>query len=417
MKLSNFGNQLSRTAGIVDLMEDLGEALNVNPDLLFLGGGNPAHIPAFESLVAEHLRQIASNPKKLHKLIGVYQSPRGSEELIDALVKYFNEQCGWQVGPRNITITNGSQSAFFSLINMFAGLADSEEHNARKEIVFPLMPEYLGYSDQGVHEGIFKGFKPRIQSLDVHRFKYQVDFDAVQLSSRTAAMCVSRPTNPTGNMVTGEEMQRLSQLAATRDIPLIVDCAYGNPFPGVVYDQVETLWNEQNIWVMSLSKLGLPGARTGIVVANEALIERLVTINTVMNLANGNFGPAVMTEILQQGQLPHIRDDILLPFYRSRRDFTLQAIAQHFEGLEYAVHKPEGAFFLWVWFKGLPISSTELYEQLKAQGVLIMDGSHFFFGVDENWPHAHECIRLSYCQSETVINQAIEKIAALVKSF
>ena len=42
MNLSNFGRKLSNRNGIVSLMEDLGEALNVNPDLLFLGGGNPA---------------------------------------------------------------------------------------------------------------------------------------------------------------------------------------------------------------------------------------------------------------------------------------------------------------------------------------------------------------------------------------
>lgn len=415
MKLSNFGNQLSRSAGIVDLMEDLGEALNVNPDLLFLGGGNPAHIPAFENLIAEHLGAIARDPQKLHKLVGIYQSPRGSEELICELVKYFNNQCGWCVRPENIAITNGSQSAFFSLINMFAGLIDTEPKGARQEVVFPLMPEYLGYSDQGVHEGIFKGFKPQIQFLDEHRFKYQVDFDGIELSNQTAAMCVSRPTNPTGNMITADEISRLSTLAASRDIPLIVDCAYGNPFPGVVYDQVETLWNEQNIWVMSLSKLGLPGARTGIVVANEDIIQRLVNINTVMNLANGNFGPALMTELLKQGQLPSIRDDILLPFYRGRRDFIVSAIDRHFTGLDYAVHKPEGAFFVWIWFKDLPITSTDLYERLKEQGVLIMDGSHFFFGVDQSWPHARECVRLNYCQSEDVIDSALRQMAALIR--
>jgi len=40
--------------------------------------------------------------------------------------------------------------------------------------------------------------------------------------------------------------------------------------------------------------------------------------------------------------------------------------------LPYHVHKPEGAFFLWLWFEGLPVSSQELYERLKKRGVAII---------------------------------------------
>src|SRR5690606_9205168 len=136
MKLSKFGKQLTAESGIVNLMEDLGDAINVNPNLLFMGGGNPARIPAFEAIIAAKLKHIADNPKALHKLIGTYQSPRGSEELIDALVSFFNTQCNWPINKNNIALANGSQSAFFILLNMFAD-------NAGK-ICFPLMPEYLG---------------------------------------------------------------------------------------------------------------------------------------------------------------------------------------------------------------------------------------------------------------------------------
>ena len=82
MSLSRFGQQLTSDAAIVNLMEDLGVALNVNPDVLFLGGGNPAQIPEVEQCVAQHLQKIATNPDVLHKLLGIYQSPRGSETLL-----------------------------------------------------------------------------------------------------------------------------------------------------------------------------------------------------------------------------------------------------------------------------------------------------------------------------------------------
>jgi valine--pyruvate aminotransferase len=80
------------------------------------------------------------------------------------------------------------------------------------------------------------------------------------------ALCVSRPTNPSGNLLSDAEMGRLAKLAADRGIPLIIDNAYGWPFPGIVFGEATPPWNDQTIHVMSLSKLGLPGTRTAFVV-------------------------------------------------------------------------------------------------------------------------------------------------------
>ena len=45
MKLSQFGQKFAESTGIVDLMDDLGSALNENPEMIFMGGGNPGRIP------------------------------------------------------------------------------------------------------------------------------------------------------------------------------------------------------------------------------------------------------------------------------------------------------------------------------------------------------------------------------------
>ena len=407
MKLSRFGKQLTSDSGIVNLMEDLGDAINVNPNLLFMGGGNPARIPAFEAIIAEQLKKIASTPDSLHKLIGTYQSPRGSEELIDALVKYLNKECGWPINKRNIAISNGSQSAFFILLNMFAG--DTVEHS--KRICFPLMPEYLGYSDQGLIEDLAVGCKPLIEEQAENVFKYCLNEKAVNDVQGVSAFCVSRPTNPSGNMLSADEMQTLSSMAQKRDAYLLVDCAYGNPFPGVVYDQVESFWHEKSITVLSLSKLGLPGARTGIVVANEEVIDKFCQINTIISLANGNLGPTLLTELINSGQLPDICRGVICDYYRSQRDFSLDLVKKLFVGLPYKIHQPEGAFFLWLWFEGLPVTSMALYERLKARSVIIMPGEHFFFGLEDNWDHSKQCVRLTYCQKPDVLERAIAIMA------
>lgn len=418
MKYSQFGQKLGANSGIVSLMEDLGEALNVNPDLLFLGGGNPAMVPEFEALVAKHMHAIADDSAQLHKLIGIYQSPKGSEDFIDVLVPYLQQKMGWPVTHEHVAIVSGSQSAFFILLNMFAGRKEAAEaHDPLRQIIFPMMPEYLGYADQTLETGVLKGFLPSIERTGAHRFKYHIDQQALQLDEHSVAMCVSRPSNPTGNVLTLTEMAFLSQTAKQHDIPLIVDCAYGHPFPGITYDAAEHFYDDNTIHVMSLSKLGLPGVRTGVVVADPAIIRRLVNINTLINLANGNFGPSLLTSIIKSGELPALCNDTLLPFYRSRRDLAVACVEKYFEGVDYVLHEPEGAFFLWLWFPTLGISSTELYERMKARGVLVMDGTHFFFGLDAQSEHTQQCLRLTYCQSEAVIEKGIallaEEVAAL----
>ncbi len=411
MKLSQFGQQLTSDSGIFDLMADLGQALNVNPNLLFLGGGNPAKIDGFEQLISTYLHQIADDPKALNQLVGIYQSPQGSEVLLDLLVDYFNEEYNWPVERDNIAITNGSQSAFFILINMLAG-----SHGAsHKHFLFPLVPEYLGYSDQALGEGYFKGCKPKIELIGDDLFKYKIDFSALDIQSDTAALCISRPTNPTGNMVSDSELNQLSELARAHEIPLIIDCAYGAPFPNICYQPNKHPWDDNHINVFSLSKLGLPAVRTGIVVADKPVIERLVKINTIMSLANGNLGPALLTKLLQNNQLNAVCEDVILPFYQQKRDWVIAQIRQSFTGIQYRIHQPEGAFFVWLWFENLSIGSTELYQILKQKGVLVMDGEPFFFALPEDWPHKNQCLRLSYCQNENVLTQAVEIIAEVVR--
>ena len=64
-----------------------------------------------------------------------------------ALASLFKERFGWDIGPENVAITNGSQSSFYTLFHLFAG--EYSDHPFRK-ILLPLTPEYIGYSDIGM---------------------------------------------------------------------------------------------------------------------------------------------------------------------------------------------------------------------------------------------------------------------------
>ena len=408
MKLSTFGKKFAGESGIVELMDDLSSALSDNPDMIFMGGGNPGRLPEVEAVFQQRLEAILADPAQRHSLFGVYQSPQGDRDFRHQLASFLNRQFGWDLNAGNIAISNGSQSAFFVLYNMFAGLMPD---GGQRSIHLPLAPEYIGYGNIGLSENFFTATRPSIELLGDHLFKYHVDFSHLEAVEHIGALCVSRPTNPTGNVLTDEEMNHLDSIARARDIPLIIDGAYGLPFPGIVFTDARPQWNENTILTLSLSKLGLPGARTGIVVAREEIIQAFTNANTIVSLACGNLGPAIARALFESGEILSLSRDYITPYYRERSQQTVQWFREALGDLPYHIHKPEGAIFLWLWFEGLPITSQELYQRLKQRGALVVPGHNFFVGIEEDWPHRHECLRVSYAQNSEAVRRGVSIIA------
>ncbi|MDO6487017.1 valine--pyruvate transaminase [Colwellia sp. 6_MG-2023] len=408
MKLSKFGQKFTQKSGIVGLMDDIGNALDENPNMIFMGGGNPGQLPEVEKVFQQKLESLLADPIKRQSILGVYQSPQGDKEFRVAVASFLKKQFGWDLNHNNIAISNGSQSAFFILYNMFAGSMPNGDYHS---IHLPLSPEYIGYKDIGVNENFFTATRPSIELLDDNLFKYHVDFSTLALSDKTAAMCVSRPANPTGNVLTDEEINHLDELAKEKNIPLIIDGAYGLPFPNIIFTEATPHWNQNTILTLSLSKMGLPGLRTGIVIANEEVIENYTNVNTIVNLSCGSLGPALAKELFKTGEIVSITQDYIKPFYQERANKAANWFRQYLGNLPYRIHKPEGAIFLWLWFKDLPITSHELYQRLKIRGVLVVPGDDFFVGIDDEWSHKRECLRVSYVQPELQVKQGIQIIS------
>ncbi|MFP1809404.1 valine--pyruvate transaminase [Lonsdalea quercina] len=410
MNFSVFGNKFTRRSGITQLMDDLNNGLRT-PGAIMLGGGNPAHIPAmddyFKSLCGDLLEQ-----GRLTDALCNYDGPQGKDTFLNALADLLRETLGWEIGPQNIALTNGSQSAFFHLFNLFGG---QKSDGSRSKVMFPLAPEYIGYADSGLDEDMFVSVRPQIELLPEGQFKYHVDFEQLHITDDIGAICVSRPTNPTGNVLTDDELRQLDAMARQHEIPLIIDNAYGVPFPGIIFSDATPLWNQNIILCMSLSKLGLPGSRCGIVIAAEEVIEAMSNMNGIINLAPGSIGPAIAHEMIQRGDLLRLSNDVVRPFYQQRVKHTIEIIRRYLPEDRCLIHKPEGAIFLWLWFKDLPITTESLYQRLKQRGVLMVPGHHFFPGLAQEWPHAYQCLRMNYVPEPEKIEQGIAVLAEEVE--
>ncbi|MGR5160023.1 valine--pyruvate transaminase [Vibrio owensii] len=410
MQFSKFGEKFNQYSGITQLMDDLNDGLRT-PGAVMLGGGNPAAIPA----MLDYFRQASEEMLASGELVAAlanYDGPQGKDAFVKALAQLFRETYGWDISEKNISLTNGSQSGFFYLFNLLAGKQPDGSH---KKVLLPIAPEYIGYGDAGIDEDIFVSYHPEIELLDNGLFKYHVDFEQLTVDDSVAAICASRPTNPTGNVLTDEEVRKLDKLARENNIPLIIDNAYGLPFPNIIFEDVEPFWNENTILCMSLSKLGLPGVRCGIVIASEEITQALTNMNGIISLAPGSVGPALANHIIGKGDLLKLSSEVIKPFYKQKSQRAVELLQEAITDERFRIHKPEGAIFLWLWFDELPITTMELYQRLKARGVLIVPGEYFFIGQKDEWDHAHQCLRMNYVQDDEMMQKGIAIIAEEVE--
>ncbi len=424
MQFSSFGKKLTGESGILNLMDDLGKPLPPGVVPRMLGGGNPARIPEVDAMYRAEMESLMARPGEFEDLIGKYDAPQGRTSFVDALAGYFREKYGWNITSENVAVTNGSQSAFFYLFNLFSGALPD-----RRTILFPLVPEYIGYADQGIEADTFVTLPASIELIGEHEFKYHVDIPLVSAyldgHPEVGAICVSRPTNPTGNVLTGDEIRALAELAKKRGIPLMVDNAYGLPFPNIIFPDAmegaaDPYWDENTILSMSLSKIGLPSIRTGIVIADPKVITALASMNSIVALTSGSVGQALAEGLVRSGKLDAVANAAVQPYYRRKSRFAQECIAEFWGDRDFRVHRSEGAIFLWLYLPGLSVSAKELYARLKSRGVVVVPGEYFFFGRESGsdeetaWkrhPHRASCVRLNYSRPDEEVREGLRIIS------
>ncbi|WP_371829491.1 aminotransferase class I/II-fold pyridoxal phosphate-dependent enzyme [Rhodococcoides yunnanense] len=94
-------------------------------------------------------------------------------------------------------------------------------------------------------------------------FRYTPDTDAVNARTDVDALLLSDPRNPTGDSLTTTEFDELLRIAETKKVPLLVDHAYGEPFPKVAGSVPCRDGSPNVVHSFTFSKFGIPGERLG----------------------------------------------------------------------------------------------------------------------------------------------------------
>ncbi|MFB8789648.1 MAG: valine--pyruvate transaminase [Potamolinea sp.] len=409
--LTQFGTQMSNLTGVRAIMKDIIETLRAGQgqEFINLSAGNPVILPEIEQLWRDCTAELLASPE-YGEVVCRYGSSQGYQPLIEAIAQDFNQRYGLSLSDRNILITPGSQSLYFYAANAFGGYTSNGD---LKQVVLPLSPEYTGYGGVSLTPEAVYAYKPKLEIMEeTHRFKYRPDFSQLTITEDTGCVIFSRPCNPTGNVLTDEEVQKIADLAALFDVPVLIDSAYAPPFPALNFTAMQPLFGSNILHCMSLSKAGLPGERIGVVIGEPELVGVLESFQTNLCIHSPRYGQAIAAKAIASGALAEIATNIIRPHYQKKFDVVENTLDQSMsKDLPWFLHRGEGAIFAWLWLKDLPITDWEFYQELKKVGVIVVPGSSFFPGLREDWPHKHQCIRISLTATDQEIEIAMQRLA------
>lgn len=343
--------------------------------------GNPDLPPPPE--VGQALREMADEMSKPFAL--GYMPNAGLPYAKEALAEFLTKEQGVPVTAADVVLTCGAAGAINAMLRAILSPGD--------EIVAPapFFVEYRFYVEN------FGGVFVPAPSKD---FSFDLDVAAIaaKITSRTRAVIVNSPNNPTGAIYAEADLRALAAVLKDagerfgRPILLIAD----EPYRFLAYDGAEVPsllpiypWT---VVVSSFSKsLSMAGARIGFALVNPAMPERaeLVAGLTLTNRILGFVNAPAVAQHIKARALGALVDASIYAARRAAMSETLDAA-----GFEYAM--PKGAFYF---FPKAPAGDDVGFcKRLMAERVLAVPGSGF---------GTPGYFRLAFCVDETVIRAAL----------
>ncbi|HET8662210.1 MAG TPA: aminotransferase class I/II-fold pyridoxal phosphate-dependent enzyme [Micromonosporaceae bacterium] len=410
MVLSLSGAKMARVSGIRSIMDDIATS-RAEPSAagwLNLSIGNPAPIPEVVTAWRRLFEQTLTTSFTAASC--EYGPSRGTTTLVEAIADYFGRTYGWPVTAENIVVGPGSQTLCFLAAAMFTGPGTGGR------IVLPAVPDYTGYQGLCLHADGVAGVAPAIQLAGERRFRYSLDLDAVRRAPDLGMMLLSSPSNPVGRCLDRAELDGLVEVAEQRGVPLIVDHAYGEPFPRIAETQVPPRWHDQVINVFTASKAGLPGERIGFAIGPARYVNPMVSFVSNSVLHAPQLAQLVVARALVTGELDRITTTAIQPYYAAKRRTVEALLAQTLpSSVNWRLHVGSGGMFCWLWVDEPWFDDAALYRLMKSKRVFIVPGRPFFVdplpGNGAMRAHESRCFRISLSPAEPVLQEGLARIA------
>ena len=351
--------------------------------------GNPS-VPAPAFVQAEIRRLIDTvPPEELHG----YTSAAGAPAVRKAVSDYIETKFGAPMSAKLVYMTCGAAASLMITITAMC------EENDEFVVIAPFFPEYRVYVE---------GAGGTLVVAPTDR-NFRLDFSALEraIGKRTKAVILNSPNNPTGAVVSEEELKKLSALLGEKSkekgepIFLLADEPYRELTYGANVPYPMNYYRDTVVCYSFSKSLSLAGERIGYIAVSPAC-EKAEELFAAVCGAGRKLGFVCAPALFQRVCAASLGKASDVEEYRKNRDLLYDALTK----MGYECVPPEGAFYLFV--KALEEDATAFSERAKGHELLLVPSDSF--GVKGY-------VRISYCVPRTVIERSLKAFEKLMEEY
>ena len=298
-----------------------------------------------------------------------------------------------QCSENNVMVTNGAGQALMSAIQCSLNPGESVI------IADPYYPNYLGYFALAGVEVI------PVPTKEQEHFHLTSDAIRKAMKPSTKAVLINSPSNPTGAVLSLDELKAIADLAKEKNLIVISD----EPYESIVYDgrknySIASLPDmfERTITINSFSKtFAMTGWRVGYAVAEESFIKAMTVMQESLT-SSVNAASQYAAYVALKSE----KDDVenMRKTYEERAELLSKGLNK-IKGFSFT--KPEGAFYAFVNIKDTGLTSAEVSQKLIEKCQVITTPGSAFGDAGEGY------IRISFASSLEILIEALKRIQSV----
>lgn len=326
-----------------------------------------------------------------------YTGNRGLPALLQLISRYLNERFSLEYDPAHILVTVGGSEAIDLALRACVESGD--------EVLIP-DPAYVSYSPL---VAMSDGVPVAVQCREEDNFVLRPEYLEQAVTDKTKAIILTYPNNPTGAIMTREQLEEIAKVIVEKDLLVITDEIYAELTYGRRHTSIASLpgMKERTIYISGFSKaFAMTGWRLGYVCAPAEIDEAMFKIHQYGIMCAPTMAQYAAMEALKDGfsdgfaTVEEMRDS-----YDKRRKFVLYSLKEI--GLD--CFEPQGAFYAFPSVKNSGLCGEEFAGRLlKEEKVAVVPGNAFGNFAENN-------VRLSYATSMNSLSEAFERMAAFMQ--
>jgi aspartate/methionine/tyrosine aminotransferase len=316
-----------------------------------------------------------------------YTHSLGMYELREAICEYYSASYNVSIRPDQVIVTSGSSPAIFLV---FSALLEKDDQVIVSDPHYACYPNFIKF---------VQGMPVTVPVYEEDGFQFRPELIKKKINSKTRAIFINSPSNPTGNLLSEKRMQSIADLVSAAESPHIVS---DEIYHGLVYEGKEHSileFTDRAFVLNGFSKLfAMTGLRLGYVIAPQPFIRPMQKLQQ-----NFFISANAMVQMAGIAALKEARDDVsrMKDIYNKRRRFMIDRLKAIGFGITV---EPTGAFYVFANAKHLSDDSYKLaFDILENARVGVAPGIDF-------GPNGEGYLRFSYANSMENIAEGMDRL-------